>query len=360
MQDKKIYTITGTKLEMAYYEGLKRQGSVLSVQEGRDHFVILNRFRSYEGDARWGRFHCKADLSSSSMLKIYAFAVNAQAEQAERLNDFFHDPAVPWREKRGYFGRDGVEFVNHKDVLLYDLQGEYLWIAIGIEEAGRDRIYDMKLDTQGDNFMQTFPEIYQEENGFFHRYMSVFSSIYQDISDEIEGMDRYLNIETTPFPVLMQIAGWFGFETEGDFLEEKLLRRLVREIYHLNRIKGTKQVMKDLIRAVLGDEAYIIERNRLRGYIQSDRKDTYQKLYGSTMQDVTILVKRPEDEKLQSQIMYLLQQFKPARSRIRLVFSESCNHLDSYCYLDYNAALSEIGYACLDNNSRINGTIVLK
>lgn len=360
MQDKKRYTITDTKLEMAYYEGFKRLGSSLYAQEGGSAFLILNRFRSYERDSRWGRFHCRADLSAGSTLKIYAFAVDAEAEQARELNDFFHEPDVPWQEKRGYFRRDGVESVNHQDVLLYDLRGEYLWIAVEIREAGRDRLYDMGLDTQGDNFMQTFPEIYQGENGFFHRYMSVFSSVYQDISDEIQGMDRYLNIETTPLPVLMQIADWFGFEAEGDFLEEELLRRLVREIYRLNRIKGTKQVMKDLIRTVLGDEAYIIERNRLRGYIPEAVRDTCQKLYGSTMQDVTILVKRPEDEKLQSQILYLLQQFKPIRSRIRLVFSESCDRLDSYCYLDYNAALAETEYARADADNRMNGTVILR
>ena len=359
MQDKKIYTITEAKLEMAYYEGVKRLGSVLYTQDDRRSFLILNRFCSYEKDSRWGRFHCKASLSPSSTLKIYAFATDAGIEQAEELNSFFHDPGVQWKEKREYFKRDGVQFVNHEDVLLYDLRGQYLWIAVEIEESGKDRLYDMKLDTQGDNFMQTFPEIYQEANGFFHRYMSIFSSVYQDISDEIAGMDRYLNIETTPLPVLMQIADWFGFEAEGDFLEEKLLRRLVKEIYPLNRIKGTKQVMKDLIQAVLGDEAYIIERNRLRGFIPGDIKETCQKLYGSTMQDVTILVNRPEDEKLQAQMMYLLKQFKPVRSRIRLVFSERCNNLDSYCYLDYNASLSCTGYAHADDHNRMNGTVIL-
>lgn len=360
MQDKKIYTITDTKLEMAYYEGFQKAQDVLYARSGRSNFLILNRFRSYESDTRWGRFHCKASLSSGSTLKIYAFAADADRKQADELNRFFHNPDVAWREKRGYFLRDGEAFVNSEDILLYDLRGEYLWIAVEIEDAENDRIYDMKLDTQGDNFMQTFPEIYQGENGFFHRYMSIFSSIYQDISDEIEGMDKYLNIETTPLPILMQIADWFGFETEGDFLDEELLRRLIKEIYSLNRIKGTKQVMKDLIQTVLGDEAHIIERNRLRGYIPSDIRETCQKLYGSAMQDVVILVKRPENEKLQSQIMYLLQQFKPVRSCIRLVFSERCNNLDSYCYLDYNAALASRGYAYSDNNNRMNGTAVLQ
>lgn len=360
MQEKRRYTISDTKLEMAYYEGFERVGSTLYAQGGRSSFLILNRFRSYERESRWGRFCCKASLSPRSTLKIYAFAIDAESGQAEKLNQFFHNPDVPWREKREYFRRDGKEFVNQEDILLYDLRGEYLWMAVEIEESGDDRLYDMKLDSQGDNFMQTFPEIYQEENGFFHRYMSIFSSVYQDISDEIESMDKYLDIETTPLPVLMRIADWVGFEAEGDFLEEELLRRLIKEIYSLNRIKGTKQVMRNLIRAVLGDEAHIIERNRLRGYIPGAVNDTYQKLYGSTMQDVTILIKRPEDEKLQSQMMYLLQQFKPIRSRIRLVFSDRCNNMDSYCYLDYNAALSNKGYAYVDNNNRMNGTVVLQ
>lgn len=360
MQEKRIYTITETKLEMAYYEGFKRLGSALYAQAGARNFLILNRFCSYERESRWGRFHCRTDLSQNGTLRIYAFAADAGRAQAEELNRFFQDPAVPWQEKRAYFGRDGAAFVNHEDILLYDLRGEYLWIAVEIEDAGDDKLYDMKLDSQGDNFMQTFPEIYQEENGFFHRYMSVFSSIYQDIADEIEGMDRYLDIETTPRPVLMRIADWFGFEAEGDFLDEELLRRLIKEIYRLNRIKGTKKVMRDLIHAVLGDEAHIIEQNRMRGYIPIELKDTCQKLYGSAMQDVTILIKRQEDEKLQSQMMVLLQQFKPVRSRIRLVFSDRCNNLDSYCYLDYNAALSSKGYAHVDDNNRMNGTVVLQ
>ncbi|MDE6911296.1 MAG: hypothetical protein K2P44_12625 [Lachnospiraceae bacterium] len=360
MQDKRIYTITETKLEMAYYEGFKRLGSTLYAQGGMCNFLILNRFCSYERESKWGRFHCKASLSPSSTLKIYAFAVDAESGQEHELNAFFHNQDIPIQEKRGYFMRGGVSFVNHEDVLLYALQGEYLWIAVEIEEAGNDRLYDMRLDSQGDNFMQTFPEIYQEENGFFHRYMSVFSSVYQDLSDEIAGMDRYLNIETTPLPVLMQIADWFGFEAEGDFLDEELLRRLIKEIYALNRIKGTKQVLQNLIRAVLEDEAYIIERNRMRGYIPRAVKETYQKLYGSAMQDVTVLIKRPEDEKLQSQMMYLLQQFKPVRSRVRLVFSNQCSNMDSYCYLDYNAALSSKGYAHTDNNNRMNGTVILQ
>lgn len=119
-----------------------------------------------------------------------------------------------------------------------------------------------------------------------------------------------------------------------------------------------------MIRVILGNEAFsetfIIERNRLEGYIPNDMQQTYQKLYGESAQDVTILVKIPENEKLQQQVMYLLRQFKPVRSRIRLVFCQRCSHLDSYCYLDYNAALAQKGLTSTDQGSRMNGTVILQ
>lgn len=360
MQNKKIYTIKGTKLDMAYCEGfVRRKDTLCADSESGRHVVILNRFCSYESGTKWGRFHCKSELSPRSILKIYALASDGHVDHAEKLNSYFHDSSVTWSEKREYFVRNGSCYVSHEDVLLYSLSGEYLWIAVEIEGDGKDLLYDMRLDSQGDNFMWTFPEIYQEEESFFHRYMSIFSSVYQDMADQIAHMDRFLDIETTPVPILMEIANWFGFEAEGDFLGEDMLRRLMKEIYHLNRIKGTKEVIKRLIYVLLGEEAAIIERNRFEGYIQVESKETYLRLFGKTMQDVTIFVWRQEDEKLQSQVMYLLKQFKPVRSHIHLVFSEKCSTLDSYCFLDRNAALSQKESAYTDDNSRMNGQFVL-
>lgn len=381
MQSKKVYTLNETKLAMAYFEGFTQTGSALRAAGSRP-FVILNRFCSYEKGTRWGRFHCKSALSQSSILKIYAFSSDAESAQAEELNRYFHDSSVPWAQKRACFEQEGALFVNHEDILLYALTGEYLWIAIEIEGHEtedreiedfeiKDRLFDMRLDSQGDNFMQTFPEIYQEEGGFFHRYMSVFSSEYQDLSDKAANMDAYLDIRTTPMPVLMELAGWLGLEAAGDFLEETMLRGLIRELYQFNRIKGTKEVIKKLLYAVLGNKVpaerstdttsiFIIERSRLEGYIPDALKSTYQRLYGDCAQDVTILVKIPEDESLQLQVMYLLRQFKPVRSRIRLVFCQSCSKLDGYCYLDYNAALVQKGYACADDGGRMNGTVILR
>ncbi|MDE7323224.1 MAG: hypothetical protein K2N73_11000 [Lachnospiraceae bacterium] len=371
MQHKKIYTVSGTKLSMAYFEGFVQNGSALYTAEnavGGKHFVILNRFCSYEQETKWGRFSCKSKLTPNSTLKIYAFSCDAQPQQAEELNRYFHNGDVPWSKKLAHFTQDGESFVGHEDILLYNLTGEYLWIAVEIERGiNKDvvgcMLYDMRLDTQGDNFLWTFPEIYQEEGGFFHRYLSIFSSIYQDMSDQIANLDRLLDIDKTPFPFLLELAEWLGFASEGDFPDEEMLRRLVKELYYLNRIKGTKEVIRRLTDIVLGGEALnnllIIERNRLEGYIPDNVRMTYQKLYGSSMHEVTILVKHVADKRRHSQLMYLIKQFKPARSNIRLVFSQQCSNLDSYCFLDFNAALFRKGYAHMDKDSRMGGKTFL-
>lgn len=367
MQSKKRYTLNASKLSMAYYEGLVQDGSVLRFA-GNDkeggHFVILNRFRSYESGTKWGRFHCEGVLSPGSTLKIYALAVDAPAGQADETNRYFQDSSVPWEQKCTLFEQEGAQFVNHEDILLYALTGEYLWIAIAIENGipDADWVGEMFLDSQGDNFMWTFPEIYQEEGGFFHRYMSIFSSVYQNMADTVIHMDRYFDLDTAPMPALVEIAGWLGFaaaEELQDFLDEQMLRSLTKEIYTLNRMKGTKEVIRKLIRLVLGEEAFIVERNRLEGYLQRGERDTDQRLYGASMQDVTILLKKNGDEKLQSQMMYLINQFKPARSRVRLVFCPECSRIDTYCYLDYNAVLSTKGEGSLDGGARMNGTVAL-
>ncbi len=376
MQQKKIYTVSATRLSMAYLEGFVQKGSALYATDDAGsgkHFVILDRFCSYEKETKWGRFCCKGGLPPNSTLRIYAFSCDAKPQQAAELNRYFHDSSVLWSEKLAYFVRDGEQFVGHEDVLLYNLTGEYLWIAVEVEEgirrsetkdAGVSRLSDMRLDTQGDNFLWTFPEIYQEEGGFFHRYLSIFSSIYQDMSEQIANLDRLLDIDETPVPFLLELAEWLGFSAEGDFPDEEMLRRLVKELYGLNRIKGTKEVIRRLTGIVLGAKTcrqlLIIERNRLEGHIPDNVRATYQRLYGSGMHDVTILVKHGADERLHSQLMYLIRQFKPARSHIRLVFSQQCSSLDSYCYLDFNAALSRKGHARTDRGSRMDGTVFMR
>jgi phage tail-like protein len=360
MQEKRIYTVNSTKLNNAYLEGFAINGDTLVTEGDQDrHVVIFNRFRSYEKETKWGRFYCGVDLSQAASFKILVLASDGDEDKAVKLNDSFHSKDVAWDEKRKYFENDGIIYEDKKDVLLYEVKGEYLWIALEVISDSGVVISGMKLDSQGDNFMQTFPEIYREEGNFFHRYMSIFSSIYQDMSDRLENMDIYLDIDKVPLSGLTQIAGWLGFETREDFLEEPMLRKFIKHVYSLNRIKGTKQVLEEIIDLVLGDEAVIMERSKMENHIPSVDSDIYKRLYGDTIYDATILVKHGEDEKLQAKIMVLLEEFKPIRSRLKLIFAEKCFNLDSYCYLDFNASLDKKTEAYIGGNNKMNGMVKL-
>lgn len=360
MQEKRIYTVNFSKLNNAYLEGFSiHDDKLIAVGDQDRHVVIFNRFRSYEKETKWGRFYCGVDLNQVLRFKILVLASDGEEDKAVKLNDFFHSRDVAWDEKRKYFEDNGVIYEGKRDVILYEVKGEYLWIAVEILSESGAVLENMKLDSMGDNFMHTFPEIYQEEGSFFHRYMSIFSTIYQDMSDRLDNMDTYLDVDKVPLPGLTQIAGWLGFETREDFLEESTLRKLIKQVYRLNRIKGTKQVLGEIIEIVLGDKAVIMERSKMENHIPSFDSNVYKRLYGDTIYDATILVKHEEDEKLQAKTMVLLEEFKPIRSRLRLVFAEKCFNLDSYCYLDFNASLDKKTEAYIGGNNKMNGMVKL-
>ena len=58
---------------MAYLEGFVQKGSALYATDDAGsgkHFVILDRFCSYEKETKWGRFCCKGGLPPNSTLRI--------------------------------------------------------------------------------------------------------------------------------------------------------------------------------------------------------------------------------------------------------------------------------------------------
>lgn len=357
MQQRWNYTFGIGKLKKALLQGftLADDGSLrLAMDEG--HYAFLRRVDSFTQGFSWGRLCMEAWLPEECMLIVRGMAL----EQEEGVSEYLRDPDIPPSEKILIFKRqDGICSVGHRDILLYGLTGRYLFLCIQVAGSGKGRIGEIKLHNPGDNFMQTFPEIYQEQGSFFHRYLSVFSSVYNDIGEELQQLDRYLDFDEAPGELLPYFAHWLGLWQEGDFLEEEMFRRLLKNAYRLNRIKGTKQAVEELLELVLGEKVIIVERNLMEGYIASEDAKTLRKLYGASPQDVTVLVNRAPDEKLQAQLMQLIRLFKPARCRVRLVFYRNCSYLDSYCYLDYNARTEQKEQGRLDEKQQVGGNYVL-
>ena len=65
-------------------------------------------------------------------------------------------------------------------------------------------------------------------------------------------------------------------------------------------------------------------------------------------------------EELRHRIVYMLNQFKPIRTKINIVQMDETPTADSRTYLDINSKLPEERAAELDSGLALDGTVVLK
>lgn len=361
MAEKRYYTIGKSRMKRACVYGFeKTQDGGLVMTEGFRHLVFFSRLNSMEQDTAWGRFRMEADIPSECICIVRAFAMNEEyRSDGRKIDEYFGSGQVTPAEKKRFFENKGCgRAVNSRNLLLYRQKGQYLWICVEIIGKGEGGIGSIRMSCPGDNFMQTFPDIYREEGNFFHRYMSVFSSIYGDLQDKIDDAALYLDLDTAPKELLSMYAGWLGLDIQGVFLEDAVLRRLLKSAYRLNRIKGTSKAIRELIWILTGKQAIVVERSLLSDSITPQYRKIYDSLYGKGEQDVTVLINGRAEEKRKARLLFLLKQYKPVRARIKLVFYGDCSSMDSYCYMDCNARLLDIPSGVLDGGQFYNEAVL--
>ena len=75
---------------------------------------------------------------------------------------------------------------------------------------------------------------------------------------------------------------------------------------------------------------------------------------------MTVVVPGKLTEELRHRIVFMLNQFKPLRTKISLVQMDETPTADSRTYLDINTRLPEEREAELDSGLSLDGTVVLK
>ena len=345
------YTYKNNRLKQGFIEGFKiKDGDTLVLDEkSRDHFVFFSPLDGVTDDSPWGRLTCQLLLPEEIVCYIYIMATNSLnivdgSGQNINLDEYLASDEVDVFKKISLLTNLGAKrFVNTKDALLYDLSGRYLFLAIEILGTGKATIKNLRVGVRGDNFTGTFPQVYQERNSFFHRYMSIFSSIFNDISDQNDKLYEILDLDKCSVELLEMYGSWFGIDLKGGFLPEDVLRTIVKEAYQLNRMKGTKWALERILQIMLGDDTVLLE-NRLQD--------------GGVF-DITILVNKKLTEELRHQLMFILDQFRPLRTRIRLLQMQKEAVMDGNSYLDMNAAIPAEKHVVLDEEAIYDGAITL-
>ncbi|MBO4457645.1 MAG: hypothetical protein J5802_07990 [Butyrivibrio sp.] len=351
MANEVWYSIRNNRIKQGSFSGFKLENDnkLTCDKDASEHYIFLKPIDGVFDDATWGRFTCELSITEETVCYIYVYATNAlevTSDSGERINlgKYLFDESVDHRRRIELLSDLGAKrVVNTDDFLLYDLNGRYLFTVIELSGSGNASISSIRIGAKGDGFMQNLPEVYRERNSFLHRYLSIFSSIYNDISEQNEKLYEMLDLDECSPELLEMYASWFGINLKGGSLPERVLRTVVKDAYQLNRMKGTRWSVERILQIMLGDD-YLMYENRLSN---------------GNLYDVTVLVNKKLTEQLRHQLVFLLDQFKPLRVNIRLMQMEKEAVMDGNNYLDVNASIPSEKHVVLDEEAIYEGTITL-
>lgn len=361
------YSIKTSRLRNSLYNNItiKEDSSFCRLQQNKEASILIQEIDGAKPDNQWGRFFMDIKNDISVVYTVHIFAMNQKEFLRKgtkvKVSDFLMDEQVDKDIKDNFLNQVGqVVKINKEDILLYTLKGRYLWIYIEFRSAGDFCCSNMRVDVVGDNFMETFPEVYRERNSFFHRYLSIFSSMYNDFQTKINLATQLLDIKEAPLELFEIYASWFGVDFKGGFLTEEKLRLFMSEIYDLVKKKGTIECLERIAEIVLGEKPVIIERNRVHNEKNIEKQKIIDELYGDSMYDILVLTTIDINEDKKAQLVYFMEQFTPIRCNMNVIFLKDYGNMDKYTYLGVNAVLSDETTGSLDNDIELDQMIYLE
>ncbi len=359
---QRIYRLNNDRLRRSFIKGFSVcENGVLSAQQDTlNRSCILAHIDSNLPDFPWGRLSMKTVVNGDIVVTVKAFASNERVFNSQKgimdIDSFLFDEAIPLKTKEGLFtAADAIYSGGHDDILLYGQSGRYIWLWFEANGVGSCEIRDIRLLAPGDTFLNTFPDVYRNNGDFLRRFLSIFSTMHYDMDDTIANLPRFIDIDTAPADILPILASWLGIELEENLLTEQELRLLLANAYSLLTMKGTRRAIEKAVGLFVTEQTYIVERNLL----SASQLKGAESLYGTTPYDFSILINAKSNENLISKLQMLIEQLKPVRSRVNIVFLKDCDTLDGFTYLDINSSIGENTEGILDNSHALNGLTYL-
>lgn len=369
MTEYRKYSVKRNRIKRSFLQGLEVEGeNTLLCQEDRVvRWFISDFFDGIQEGANWGRLHIDWELEENMAVIVRMVATDKKVKKVVELDDtpidlkeFLSSESITLQEKIVLMENMRAEkTVHRKDILLQELKGRYFFFLIEVRGMGKGKLFNIFVNNREEIFQEAFQEEYHQYGSAFQRYMSVFSTLYTDFQEEIETVPKLLDIDTAPAELLPVFGQWMGLEIRGDFLPEKNLRKLIKEAYKLSRIKGTKEALARVCEIILEEKVVIWEKKTLGENISAEDRKMYEEVYGDGDYDVTIFVRKQLCGQEKSQLMFLLNQFKPVRTGLKLRFLEPENALDGQMYLDMNANVQDSRGVALDDSAGLDCNFIL-
>lgn len=368
MKSKPKYVhYVGTRMKEGQCEGMKLNTDYsLSGAGSGSYTYIAPVFDSGQEDSTWqslrieGSFHdCKLEVIA--------------AASEEDYREVMQDPDVSCAKKETIIrSMEGIRKVNTTDILLTGLTGRYLYLLFKVngQLECEFRIQMATVEFPKNTFLEYFPEVYQTEDDFFERYISIFQSMYMDVERRIDRLPLRLDYEKADLADLLQLAEWIGMdevlvqEAVRDGSTQKL-RQLIAHANEIQSAKGTKNALKLVLQILYGGQIEILEYFKWYEYLENRPEELrlYQNLYGKDSFSLTILIEDKDGKKYteaeQKNMHRIITRMLPLGMDCNLIFLCSSSHMDTHCYLDHNSQLASLTAAHV-NGMELYGNVILQ
>lgn len=244
-------------------------------------------------------------------------------------------------------------FQNPEDVLLCGVEGRFLRLRFVLREGAGVRISRVKIAFPWQTWLSYLPEVYREQaenDSFFARYLGIFQTIYEDMTEQITRTIQRLSPDTEDEEALAELSDWFGLENKK-LWNERQRRYLIRHAVRLSKIRGTGAYLKELLFLATGKNGYLVEYGSLLPYFDGGKaEEALKRLYSAGPYEFTLVLERTgqADERELGLIGEIVEMAKPADMACRIVAPPPYLFLGQHTYLGMNSVLGRYRMLRLD------------
>lgn len=332
-------------LERAEYS----QGRLRLLPGASDGVFISRIFDGRETDMTWHRFclNGKGPGGASLFFRFYCTDSLEFTADGRRfwIPELLKDQGISLERKKELLGRFlKREAVFPGDILLHELRGRYLFFMAELfSQSGEGpEIKDMTIFFPREDWLSYLPGLYRrEKNGadFTARYLGIFQSFYDDLSQRIRTGSRLMDPADTSMEWLKELAGWLQLEDFYIWPEDRL-RKLLQMAPRLFAETGTVQGMLDLVELYTGEKPLIAECGPLSDL---DGAEKAEMLYGDDPYSFVLLVKEQYVATARDYraLSCIIRQMKPAHMEVRVIPLKPVLSLGTYSYLGINSRIGD-------------------
>lgn len=333
-----------------------------SAPGGRSGFIsqILD---SREADTPWHRLTFETIGGTGTPYRVTVFAADSLVLPGGEMD------AVALLEEESLSFEEKLErmecFVKKRvsgfsDLLLFEVRGRYLWIAVEIYAQGSPppKLGGFQIYFPRQSWMRYLPEVYQasDRDQFLERYLAVFQTLYETMNDRIRGIPGLLDVDRTQGEYLVWLAGWLDI-AGSQMWNTSQLRQLLRQAVELYRMRGTREGIRRMIRLYTGGEARIVEHHQLDPYRRDENsRQALTRLYGSSADQISIVMEKTyvPDQETYHALLRVIEEMKPAQIEVDLVILEPYMYLGGHTYMGINSAFGAYRDVKLDGLSMVS------